>query len=277
MIRDFSLRLLCWVSAILVVGVFGLLLADVVRSGLPVLSWEFLVRPPLDAGRAGGISTVIVSTTLIIGICLVVSLPLATATAVFLSEYSRGASRAAAVVGVSLETLAGVPSIVFGLFGGAFFSKGLGLGFSILSGGLTLACMVLPFAVRLTESSLRAVPDSYRQAGAALGISRRSLLRRVLLPAAIPGITAGVVLSLGRALSETAALLFTAGYVTRMPESLFDSGRALSVHIFDLATNIPGGAARAAGSTLVLLVILLLINSLALAVSRNWRRRLLER
>lgn len=117
----------------------------------------------------------------------------------------------------------------------------MGLGFSILSGGLTLACMVLPLLIRVSEEALRATPPSYRQAAAALGLSQGGFLRRVLVPAAAPGIAAALILSVGRALAESAALLFTAGYVTRLPDSVFDSGRALAVHIYDLSMNVAGG------------------------------------
>ena len=163
----------------------------------------------------------------------------------------------------SLDVLAGVPSIVFGLFGNAFFCKTLGLGFSILSGGLTLACMVLPILIRSTEEGFRAVPANYRLSAAALGLSRTTTLIHLLLPAAVPGLIVGLVLGVGRAIAETAALIFTSGYVDRMPESLLDSGRALSIHIFDLSMNVSGGDANAYGSALVLVVLLLLINGTA--------------
>jgi phosphate transport system permease protein len=160
----------------------------------------------------------------------------------------------------SLDVLAGVPSIVFGLFGNAFFAITLGFGYSILSGGLTLACMVLPILIRTSEQAIRAVPAEYRYAAAALGMKRATILFRVVLPVATPALAAGVVLSIGRALAETAALIFTSGYVARSPESLFDSGRSLSVHIYDLAMNVPGGGSRAYATACVLVSLLLMIN-----------------
>jgi len=173
----------------------------------------------------------------------------------------------------SLDILAGVPSIVFGLFGNAFFALWLGLGFSILAGGLTLACMVLPILIRSVEAGLRSVPDDYRRAAAALALPRTAALRQVLLPMAAPGILVGLILGIGRALAETAALLFTSGYVSQAPGSLLDSGRALSVHIFDLAMNVPGGADRAYASALTLIALLLAINAVAGVISE----RLLQR
>lgn len=249
-----------WACAGAVLAVFALLVGGIVWNAVPHLSLEFLLAAPGDAGRAGGIGPILVSTLAILGVCLVVTIPLGLASAMHLSEFTRGDSRTARWLRQSLDVLAGVPSIVFGLFGNAFFSIALGLGFSILSGGLTLACMVLPLFLRATECSLRAVPGDYRRAGAALGLSRITMLRRVLLPAAAPGIAAGLVLAIGRALAETAALLFTSGYADRMPGSVMDSGRALSVHIYDLAMNVPNGADKAYASALVLVVLLLTIN-----------------
>jgi phosphate transport system permease protein len=172
-----------------------------------------------------------------------------------------------------LDILAGVPSIVFGLFGNVFFCKVLGLGFSILSGGLTLACMVLPILIRSTEEGFRAVPNEYRLGAAALGFSRTTTLFKLLLPAAVPGLVVGLVLGIGRAIAETAALLFTSGYVDRMPESLLDSGRSLSIHIYDLSMNVSGGDKNAYASALVLLLLILLINGTAAWIAENWLQR----
>ncbi|MFQ5742302.1 MAG: PstA family ABC transporter permease, partial [Acidobacteriota bacterium] len=180
-----------------------------------------------------------------------------------LAEFSSERSIFGRLIRRSLDVLAGVPSIVFGLFGNVLFCQILGFGFSILSGGLTLACMVLPILIRSTEAGFRAVPDEYRHASAALGLSRCSTLFKVLLPVAVPGLLVGLVLGIGRAIAETAALIFTSGYVDRMPESLLDSGRSLSVHIFDLAMNVPGADAYAYASALVLVSALLVINQSA--------------
>ena len=160
----------------------------------------------------------------------------------------------------SLDVLAGVPSIVFGLFGNAFFAITLGFGYSILAGGLTLGCMILPILVRSCEQAITAVPAEYRYAAAALGMKRAATVFRVVIPAAAPALVAGLVLSIGRALAETAALIFTSGYVARAPRSLFDSGRSLSVHIYDLAMNVPGGGSRAYATACVLVMLLLAIN-----------------
>lgn len=241
-------------------------------EGLQLLDWEFLSQAPRDAGRAGGIAPLLFSTAWILAVCMTAVLSLGTACALYLNEPPDQTFRMRRRVSVSLDILAGVPSIVFGLFGYLFFAQLLGLGFSIASGGLTLACMALPLYVRLAQQALAQVPASYRQAGEALDLSQLGFVRRILLPAAAPGLAAAVIISAGRALAETAVLIFTAGYVTRMPESWLDSGRALSVHIYDLAMNVPGGSAPAAATALVLLALLILFNIAARALARRWQQ-----
>lgn len=270
---DRCLTLFVWASAALVAGSFLWLLGDLLWHGASRLSWQFLVAPPENAGRAGGIGTILASTFLILGIAILAAVPLGLATAVWLAEFTRPGGRLARFVNICLDVLAGTPSIVFGLFGNAFFSVTLGLGFSILSGGLTLACMVLPIFIRSAESGLSGVPDEWRRGAAALGLSRRAALGHILLPAAAPAITSGLMLGIGRALAETAALVFTSGYVDRMPESLFDSGRALAVHIYDLSMNVTGGDSAAYASALVLIALLLLINSLAMSLADRFLAR----
>lgn len=261
----------CFV-AILVSAAFVWIVSDLVRGGIGHLSWSFLMDAPRDAGRGGGIGPILVSTTLVLLIALIVALPLGWGTAALLAEYVSASGGLSNTVRYSLQVLAGVPSIVFGLFGNIFFSIYLGLGFSILSGGLTLACMLLPILVSTAEAGLRAVPDTYRSSAAALGMSRTATLYHVLLPTAAPALIAGLLLGIGRAMAETAALLFTSGYAARMPGSLLDSGRALAVHIFDLSMNVPGGDASAYASALVLIVALLFINMLAMRLATNWQR-----
>jgi phosphate transport system permease protein len=270
---DQLLQSAVWAAAALVTVAFGWILFDLVIGGIGRIDWGFLTTSVLDAGRAGGIGPVLVSTGLIVGIAMLVAAPLGLGTAMFLSELTRRGDRLGALVRRSLEVLAGVPSIVFGLFGNALFCKALGLGFSILSGGLTLACMALPLVIRATEEGFRTVPDSYRMGAAALGMSRTSTLFGLLLPVAAPGLAVGLVLGIGRAMAETAALIFTSGYVDRMPGSLLDSGRALSVHIFDLSMNVPGGTGNAYGSALVLIVSLLLVDGFAHWMTRRWLGR----
>lgn len=259
-----------WTTAVSVTAIFLWIVLSIVSQGLGQLSLGFLLSEPINAGREGGIAPILISTLLILGVCLAIALPLGLATALLLAEFTASDRRLGQWVRRSLDFLAGIPSIVFGLFGSVFFSQVLGLGFSILSGGLTLACMVLPLLIRATEEGLRSQPNRYRQGAAALGLSKTTTLFKILLPAALPGLMVGVVLSIGRALAETAALIFTSGYVDRFPESLLDSGRALSIHIFDLSMNVPGGDSNAAASALVLLGLLLSLNGLAASIALRW-------
>ncbi len=264
---------LCWLAALVVCLGFGWLLSDIVVEGAPQLSVAFLTEHPTDAGRSGGILSVLVSTALILLVCMATAIPISVGVAVYISEFTPRGSRRRRWLQRSLDVLAAVPSIVFGLFGNAFFCVFLGLGFSILSGGLTLACMVLPLLVSAVEQGLRSVPDSYREGATALGVSKTTTLWKILLPAAGPALVAGLALSVGRALAETAALLFTSGYVSRMPGSVFDSGRSISVHIHDLAMNIAGGAPNAYASALILVLGLLVVNSVVAMLSARFLPR----
>jgi len=272
-IPDLAAAALLWCIALTVAGSFLWLLGDIVWHGSGAISWQFLTEESRSAGRAGGIAPIIVSTVLILGVCLAAAVPPGVCTAILLAEFTSAESLFGQLVRLSLDVLAGAPSIVFGLFGNALFCIYLGLGFSILSGGLTLACMVLPLLIRATEEGLRSVPDDYRLGAAALGMSRSSTLFRLLLPAAVPGLVVGLVLGIGRAIAETAALIFTSGYVDRLPGSLLDSGRALSVHIFDLSMNVAGGDPNAYASALVLIAMLIVINAAASTIAHHWLRK----
>ncbi len=259
-----------WLGAGLIVAVFFWIVGDVFVHGVGGLSWSFLIDSPTHAGRGGGIGPIIVSTGLILTVCMAVSVPLGVGAGAWLAEFCPSTSLLGASVRRSLDMLAGVPSIVFGLFGNAFFCVYLGMGFSILSGGLTLACMVLPILIRSVEQGFGSVPGEHRRSAAALGMTRARTLAHVLLPAATPGLMAGLVLGIGRAMAETAALIFTSGYVDRMPQSLADSGRAMSVHIYDLSMNVAGGEPNAYTTALVLVASLLVINGATSAIGQRW-------
>ena len=260
-------------SAAMVLAAMLWMLWDVLWHGVSRLSPTFLVAATEDAGRAGGIGPILVSTLLILAVAIVVALPAGVGAAIWLSEYARRGSRVAQLLRTGFDVLAGVPSIVFGLFGNAFFSLYLGLGFSILSGGLTLACMILPILVSTSEAGLSAVNDDWRRGAAALGMTRTGAVFHVLLPAAGPAISAGLLLGIGRATAETAALIFTSGYADRMPGSLLDSGRTLAVHIYDLSMNVTGGDASAYAAAIVLIALILAVNALALWLSDHWLSR----
>lgn len=271
--KEFAFKTFIWVIALFSVGAYFLVIGNVALHGLEGFDINYLLDNPVDSGRGGGVFSILVSTTLILLVTLSVAAPIGIATAVLLAEFSRQSDRIAKCVRASLDILVAVPSIVFGLFGNVLFCKKLGLGFSIVSGGLTLACMALPLVIRSTEMSLRSVPNEFRLSGSALAMSRISILYNLILPSAVPGLIAGLILGIGRALAETAALLFTSGYVDRMPESLSDSGRALSVHIFDLSMNVPGGEANAYKSALTLIFLIFLANSAATVITNYWFRK----
>ena len=267
--NDRALRVMAYVAMLLLVIVFCWIVGDVGMRGARAMSWSFLAEAPSRAGRDGGIAPILYSTLLVMLVCMAVVLPMGLSAAVGLSEYLRRGGRLAGVIRVGLDVLAGTPSIAFGLFGNAFFCVFLGMRVSVLAGGLTLACMVLPLFVRLAEQSLRAVPGETRVAIDAVAMSRSTSLFRVILPSALPGITAAAGLSLSRALAETAALLFTSGYVMRTPGTLLDPGRVLSVHIFDLSMNVAGGDANAYASALVLTAALLAVSAVPLIIARG--------
>mgnify|MGYP006285241197 CR=1 FL=1 len=241
------------------------------QQGQAVISVDFLLQDPARAGKAGGIASLIISTAWILAVCLAVAVPVGLGCALYLSEEVPPGSRREQGLGFVLDVLAATPSIVFGLFGYQLFAITLGFGFSILSGGLALSLMVLPLMIRSAEQALREEPRSYRDAAAAVGATRLGWITRILVPSAASGIAVGIILSIGRALAETAVLLFTAGYVLRRPDSVLDSGRALSVHIYDMAMHVPGGADRAAATALVLVAGLVMINALVRMLLRNDR------
>nr|WP_285229226.1 phosphate ABC transporter permease PstA [Pseudomonas fluorescens] len=262
-----------WGCAGLIVCVSVAMLADILINGVSQIDWAFITQPPSDSGRSGGIGPVLVSTLLILFVCLCAVIPIGLGGAILLAEYLPSTSPLGRGFRATLEVLSSIPSIVFGLFGNVVFCDLLGLKFSILSGGLTLACMVLPIFIRSTEQSLQSIPNTYRYGGAALGMNKTDVIFQVLAPAALPGVTVGLLIGVGRALAETAALIFTSGYVDRMPSSLLDSGRSLSIHIYDLSMNVTGGDANAYASAFILIVLIVLINCFTLAMKDLWMRQ----
>ncbi|WP_265028637.1 phosphate ABC transporter permease PstA [Pseudomonas sp. B21-054] len=264
---------LVWGCAGLIVCVSVAMLADILMSGVSQIDWAFLTQPPSDSGRSGGIGPILVSTLLILFVCLCAVIPIGLGGAILLAEYLPSASPLGRSFRATLEILSSIPSIVFGLFGNILFCDLLGLKFSILSGGLTLACMVLPIFIRSTEQSLQSISNTYRYGGAALGMNKTEVIFQILAPAALPGVTVGLLIGVGRALAETAALIFTSGYVDRMPSSLLDSGRSLSIHIYDLSMNVTGGDANAYATAFILIVLIVLINCFTVAMKDLWMRQ----
>lgn len=264
---------LVWGAAALVSVSFVAIVADVLRHGLTQIDFAFLTTGPLKSGRAGGIAPIIVSTAVVVAIALAVATPIAVGAAVLLAEHLPANASSARRIRTCLGTLAGVPSVVFGLVGNALFCEWMGLGFSLLAGGLTLSLMVLPVIAFVAEQAISGAAQSVRAGAYALGMAQSRVVFRVILPVALPGILGGVALGFGRAIAESAALVFTSGYVDRMPGSVFDSGRTLAVHIFDLAMNIPGGDTRAYATAAVLVASMLVAVAAFSALERASHRR----
>ena len=230
----------------------------ILEKGLPVISFKFLTENPEDMGRAGGIFPTIIGTVLLPIIAIIIATPLGIFTSVYLSEYTKE-NRATRIIRFGTDCLAGIPSIIFGLFGYIFFVITLGFGWSILSGGLTLAVMILPTIIRTSEEAIRSVPKSYREVSFSLGATSWQTVKKVILPNALPGIVTGVMLSIGRSISETAAVIFTAGSSLRMPHSLLDSTRTMAVHFYILARE-GISAENAYGTAATLIIAVLMIN-----------------
>lgn len=204
----------------------------------------------------------LINTLIMTALSLVIAVPIGVASAIFLVEYAGKGSKLVGLIRITAETLSGIPSIVYGLFGLLFFATTLQWGYSLLSGSFTLVIMILPLIMRTTEEALKAVPDSYREASFGLGAGKLRTIFRIVLPSAVPGILAGVILATGRIVGETAALMYTAGTVAQIPKSLMGSGRTLAVHMYALSSE---GLYmdQAYATAVILLVIVLLINWLS--------------
>ena len=249
-----------------------LILFQILKEGLPVLDLHFFLESPKEMGREGGILTTIVGTGALTLVAIVVGAPLGVGTAVFLREYTRE-SKVSRMIRFGTDCLAGVPSIIFGLFGFVFFVIKLKMGWSILSGGLTLAAMILPTIISTAEESIKAIPYSYREVSHSLGGTKWQTVTRIVLPGALPGIFTGILLSIGRSIGETAAVILTAGSSLVMPTSLFSPIRTMSVHCYILAREgISMKMAYGTGAALILVV--LMINMMAQwLITRYIRRR----
>jgi phosphate transport system permease protein len=249
-----------WVMTLVTVGVLLFIIFFILRRGLPVLSLEFLTTNPADMGKSGGIFSTIVGMAALTTLAILIAAPLGVGTAIYLTEYTWGGP-VTRVIRFGAECLAGIPSIIFGLFGFILFVTKLKFGWSILSGGLTLAFMLLPTIIRTSEEAIKSVPPGYRTVAFSLGSTKWQTVTRVVLPSAIPGIATGIVLSVGRSIGETAATIFTAGSALRMPTSIFSSTRTMSVHFYILARE-GISMSKAYGTAAVLIIAILGINIL---------------
>ncbi|MHB8905805.1 MAG: phosphate ABC transporter permease PstA [Melioribacteraceae bacterium] len=247
-------------ATLLTLLILAFIIFFILEKGLPGISLSFLTTNPTDMGRAGGIFPTLIGTIILPLLAIIIATPLGIFTSVYLSEYTKE-NKATRIIRFGTDCLAGIPSIIFGLFGYIFFVVTLGFGWSILSGGLTLAVMILPTIIRTSEEAIRAVPKSYREVSFSLGATSWQTVKKVILPNALPGIVTGVMLSIGRAIGETAAVIFTAGSSLRIPSSVFDSTRTMAVHFYILARE--GISAENAYATAATLIIAVLIVNLS--------------
>ena len=262
-------------AAILVVLPILLLVGYIVLQGMPGVSQEFIVAMPRDGMRAGGVWPAIVGTVLLTLGTAIFAVPVGVAVAIYLAEYAHD-TLFTRLIRLAIINLAGVPSVVYGLFGLGLFVIFLQFGTSILAGSLTLAVMTLPVVISTAEEALRAVPQSFRIVSLSLGGTRWQTIWRLVLPQALPGILTGVILGLERAAGETAPILFTVAtfFLPRLPSSIFDQTMALPYHLFVISTQVPGMPVRIQyGTALVLLVFVLSMNILAAIMRSHFRRR----
>ncbi|MDD4048170.1 MAG: phosphate ABC transporter permease PstA [Clostridia bacterium] len=268
-IEDKVLKFFIYFFSFLTLGVLAWILIFVLIKGLPNISLEFLTTA--YKGKNHGILPMIISTLYVIILSVIISTPIGICSAIHLTEYSKP-GKIVRLIRFATETLASIPSIIYGLFGFVFFVVALKLKFSLISGSLTLSIMVLPTIIRTTEEALKAVPNSYREGSLALGATKLWTIIRVVLPCAIPGILTGVILSIGRIVGESAVLIFTAGTVTQgMDVSLTDSCRTMSVHLYMLAKeglSLEETFATAA----VLILVVAFINYLAGRIAANIKK-----
>lgn len=263
------------VAAACVIVPVLLMIGLIVKEGVGALSWEFLTTAPRAGMREGGIFPAIVGTCYLVIGAVVFAVPFGVIAAVYLTEYARK-NAFTRVVGLAIINLSGVPSVVYGLFGLGLFVIFLRCGSSIVAGSLTLAIMNLPVVVTATREALRNVPQSFREASLALGVSRLQTIRHVVLPNAVPGILTGIILEVGRAAGETAPILFTAAafYLPQLPRSIFDQVMALPTHLFAISTQIPNiGLQVRYGTALVLVALVLVMNAAAIFLRAQIRRR----
>ena len=272
---DGSLRILIYVcagfSVLLLVGI----IAYVVIKGFTAVSWSFLTTVTSVLKGTVGIAGNIVNTILIILITMVIATPIGVGSAIYLNEYAKP-GKMVTIIEYATETLSGIPSIIFGLFGMMFFGEKLGLGYSLLTGSLTLIIMVLPLLTRNTQEALKTVPGSYRNGAIGLGSGKWHMIRTILIPSAMPGIITGAILAIGRIVGESAALLFTAGSAKLLPKGIlglldkpFQSGGTLTIQMYLSATS-EGDFETAFGIAVVLLVIVLGINLCTKALTKHF-------
>ena len=263
--------------SMLVVGILFIIIGFITIKGISVISWDFITKMPSDGMTTGGIFPAIVGTLCLITGSIIFSFPIGVLSGIYINEFLRN-GYAVRFIRMMTNNLAGIPSIVFGLFGMSLFVNTLGFGDSLLAGSLTLGLLTLPVVIRTTEEALKAVEDTFREGSYALGASKLYTVRKVVLPIAYPNIITGLILSIGRVSGETAPILFTvaAYFLPKLPTSIFDQAMALPYHLYVLATSgadIEKSRPMAYGTALVLIMLVLMMNLLANSLRRYFSKR----
>jgi phosphate transport system permease protein len=267
--------LFLFLATLLIVLPVGLIIVIIIQKGLPAINWQFISDIPRQGMRAGGIFPAIVGTLYLVAGAIIFALPIGLLAAIYLSEYSKD-NLLTRIIRLAIINLAGVPSVVYGLFGLALFVVFLKFGASILSGSLTLGIMILPVIITTSREALESVPYSFREVSLSLGASKWQTIRHIVLPNAIPGILTGTILGLGRAAGETAPILFTvaAFYLPRLPDSIFDQAMALPYHLYVISTQVPNVDEKVRyGTAFVLLTLVLFMNLVAIIIRYKIRRK----
>lgn len=262
-------------SGIATLLILIIILGYILIKGLPVVNLDFLLGEPIDSGESGGIFPMIISSIYVVLIAAIIATPLGVGAAIYMSEYATN-QKIIKFIRFGSETLASIPSIVFGLFGLAFFVVFLQLGWSILSAGLVLAIMAIPTIFQVAEVTLTSIPESYKEGSYGLGATKWQTIYSVVLPAAIPGIITGIILAMTRAISEAAAVMYAVGSALTVPISIFDPGRPLPLHLYVLATE---GISldNAYGTAAVLVVIVLILTIITNFVVDKYQRKMMGR
>ena len=264
-----------FLATLLIVIPVGLIIVIIIQKGIPAINWQFLSDMPRQGMRAGGIFPAIIGTIYLVLGSIFFALPIGLLAAIYLSEYSKD-NFLTRIIKLAIVNLAGVPSVVYGLFGLALFVVFFKFGASILSGSLTLGIMILPIIITSSREALESVPNSFREVSLSLGASKWQTIRHIVLPNAIPGILTGTILGLGRAAGETAPILFTvaAFYLPRLPKSIFDQAMALPYHLYVISTQVPNVDEKIRyGTALVLLVLVLFMNLVAIIIRYQFRKK----
>jgi phosphate transport system permease protein len=264
-----------FLATLLIVVPVGLIVVIIIQKGLPAINWQFLSDIPRQGMRAGGIFPAIVGTIYLVTGAIIFALPIGLLAAIYLSEYSKD-NILTRLIKLAIVNLAGVPSVVYGLFGLALFVVFFKFGASILSGSLTLGIMILPVIITTSREALESVPYSFREVSLSLGASKWQTIRHIVLPNAVPGILTGTILGLGRAAGETAPILFTvaAFYLPRLPSSIFDQAMALPYHLYVISTQVPNVDEKIRyGTAFVLLALVIFMNLVAIIIRYKFRKK----